>query len=378
MPIRVLHIIGSLRLGGAQICLKNIVEHASKDKIEHFIYPLRSKQIDIPIEGNIIKFPYPNYDPRKFFAILRICRQYNIDIIHAHLEKPVIGALIANIICKIPVIVHEHGPVFRKGFKHSIYRIALRALRSRASQFIAVSMATATELSEKVRVSKENIKLVYNSVDTDKFKPDDHLRQQTRQELNASETQNVIGFLGRLAWVKGVDLLVEAFALLSRTNPELVLVLAGDGPELDSLKQQARRLGILDKVKFLGFRNDVSQIINAFDIAAIPSRQESLGIVALELMSAKIPIVCSGVEGLAEIVLDNQTGLVTSQNKPEQIAASIETLLHDKELRLKLVENAAQFVTSFDVRSQVDAIEKIYTDLVSCKNMVGNIKKENA
>lgn len=360
MPIRVLQIIGSLRLGGAQICLKNIVEHASKDKVEHFIYPLRSKQIDIPIDGKIIKFPYRNYDPRKFLAIMRICKEYNIDIIHAHLEKPVIGALLANIFCNVPVIVHEHGPIFRKGFKHSLYRIALRALRFRASKFIAVSKATVTELIEKARIHEGEIALVYNSVDTAKFKPDVDLRQKVRQELNVSETQNVIGFLGRLNRVKGVDLLVEAFAMLSRTNPELVLALVGDGPELDSLKCQARRLGISDKVKFMGFRNDISQIINAFDISVVPSRQEPLGIVALELMCTKVPIVSSGVEGLAEIITDCQTGLITPQNTPDQIAACVEKMLHDKDLRLKLVENAARFVTSFDVRNQVDAVEEIY------------------
>ncbi|MBW8015240.1 MAG: glycosyltransferase family 4 protein [Planctomycetes bacterium] len=365
MPIRVLHIIGSLRLGGAQMCLKNIVEHASKDKVEHFIYPLRSKQIDIPIDGNMIKFPYPNYDPRKFLAILRICRQYDIDIIHAHLEKPVIGALVANIFCRVPVIVHEHGPIFRKSFKYSLYRIALRLLRSRASQFIAVSQATAAELTAKANISEKNITVVYNSVDTAMFKPDDDLRRKYRQELNISEDQTVIGFMGRLAHVKGVDLLLEAIALLLGPNPEMLLILVGDGPELDSLMSQAKRLGISDNVIFLGFRDDISQIINAFDISVIPSRQEPLGIVALELMAAKVPIVCSGVEGLAEIIIDNRTGLVTEQNTPEQIAACIQKLLHDKDLCMRLVEHAADFVTRFDVHCQVDAIEEIYVDLYS-------------
>ena len=82
-------------------------------------------------------------------------------------------------------------------------------------------------------------------------------------------------------------------------------------------------------------------------------------------MAAKVPIVCSGVEGLAEIIIDNRTGLVTEQNTPEQIAACVQKLLHDKDLRLKLVENAADFVTRFDVRCQVDAIEEIYVDLYS-------------
>lgn len=367
MPIKVLHVIGSLRLGGAQVCLKNIVEHASKDKVEHFVYPLRSKQIDIPIDGNIIKFPYPNYDPRKFFAILRICKQYDIDIIHAHLEKPVIGALLANIICRVPVVVHEHGPIFRKSFKYSLYRFSLRALRCRAAQFIAVSKATAKELTDKAKISKENIKVVYNSVDTVKFKPNDDLRQKVRQELNVSETQNVIGFVGRLSWVKGVDLLVEAFALLSRTNPELVLVLVGDGPESDSLKHLAKRLGISDKVKFMGFRNDVSRIINTFDIAAVPSRQEPLGIVALELMCAKVPIVCSGVEGLGEIITDSRTGIVTSENNPQQIAQGIDRLFNDLQLRKKIVDNALEFVRRFDIEKQVDAIESLYDQVTAGK-----------
>jgi len=353
MPIRVLHIIGNLEIGGAQICVKSLVAHSRSEKVEAFVYPLRSAPDKICIDGNVIKLPYRNYDPRKFLAILRICKQYHVDIIHAHLEKPVIGALLANVFCKVPVVVHEHGPVFRKTFKYGLYRLALRI------------KATAKELSERIRIPKENITVVYNSVDTVRFKPDVDLRKKARQQLNVTENQNVIGFLGRLARIKGCDLLLDAFTSLSKTNPELVLVFAGDGPEMNSLKQQAKRLGILDKVKFLGFCSDVLRVINAFDIAVIPSRQESLGIAALELMSAKIPIVCSGVEGLAEIVLDNHTGLVTPQNTPEQIAACIKKLLHDKQLRLKLVENAAQFVTIFDVRSQIDAVEKIYAELLS-------------
>ena len=95
MSIRVLHIIGNLRSGGAQVCLKQIVENNDTQEIEHFIYPLRCKHMDIPIDGHIIKLPYPNYDPRKFYAIFSLCKKYDIDIIHAHLHKPIIGALLA-------------------------------------------------------------------------------------------------------------------------------------------------------------------------------------------------------------------------------------------------------------------------------------------
>ena len=88
MTVKVLHIIGSLKLGGAQVSVKYLVEQCDAEKIESYLYPLRCREIDIPVDGNIIKYPYRNYDPRKFFAILKICKKYNIDIIHAHWSFP--------------------------------------------------------------------------------------------------------------------------------------------------------------------------------------------------------------------------------------------------------------------------------------------------
>ena len=80
MTVKVLHIIGNLKLGGAQVCVKYLVENTTMVDVENFVYPLRGREIDITVDGNIIKYPYCNYDPRKFFAIFKLCKKYDIDI----------------------------------------------------------------------------------------------------------------------------------------------------------------------------------------------------------------------------------------------------------------------------------------------------------
>ncbi|MHC5184817.1 MAG: glycosyltransferase family 4 protein, partial [Planctomycetota bacterium] len=362
MAIRVLHLIGNLRLGGAQVCLKQIVENASED-VEHFVYPLRCKQIDISIEGKVLLNPYRKYDPRKFFDILRVCKEYNIDIIHAHLHKPILGALLTTYFQKIPVIVHEHGSIARPGIQYTFYRLMLRLLKKRASLFIAVSNAAAKQLASNANIKPERIKVVYNAVDLEKFAPKPEIRQSIRNELNIAPEDIVIGFVGRLSHVKGPDILLNAFSLLIRKNPNYMLVFLGSGDMEKQLRSKANNSGTGNRVKFLGFRENAAEIMNAFDIAAITSRQDAFPLTPLEIMSMKIPLVSCNVYGLAEIVTHGQNALVPQENAPPKIADCIEKLICDEALRQSLVENGLASVQQFDVSNLVTQTSQIYRNL---------------
>lgn len=364
MSIRVLHIIGSLRLGGAQTCLKSLVENIPADKIETYIYPLRSRIVDIPIRANLIKLPYHNYDPRKFLAILRICKQYHIDIIHAHLEKAILGSLLATFFHQIPVVVHEHGPVFHKNWRQYVYRFGLRRLRKRARAYIAVSQAAAHCLAQRTKIPQEDIRVIHNPVDLDLFKPDPQARERIRRQLNVNPDDVVVGFVGRLDHVKGPDLLIDAMSCISDQSRRYILVLIGDGPQRASLQRRAEQLGINDRIRFLGFCNNVSELINAFDIGTVPSRAEAFGISALEFMCMKIPVVCSGVGGLAEIASNEVTSLVVDQNTPSRIAHCLERLIHDQTLRKKITAEAYRRRENFSVSKYVESIAQIYADLL--------------
>ena len=365
MPIRVLHVISSLISGGAQVSVKYLVENAGTKEVETFVYPLRSKHIDITINGNIIKLPYRNYDPRKFLAILKLCRKHNIDILHAHLYKPIIGSLLATFFCKVRVIIHERGPIFEKGIQYSVYRFLLRLLHHRAAGIIANSRATAELLTKKAKIDPKRIRLLPNAVDFNKFNPQRSCRGRIREMLNARQDDIVLGFVGRLHYAKGVDLLIEAMALLLKKSPRYLLVLLGEGPLHRSLQTLTHQMGIAERVRFLGFRENVAEIMNAFDIAVMPSRQEPFGIVALEAMRTKIPLVCSGVDGLAELVENEVTALVPDDNTPRQICHTIERLADDRALRKLLTDNAYLYSERFSVPNHVKAVQQIYFEILN-------------
>ncbi len=369
MPVRVLHIIGSLGLGGAQTSVKYLVENADTENIESFVYPLRPKNIAIPIEGRVLKLHYPNYDPRKFFAILRLCKEHNIDIIHAHLHKPIIAALLATWFCKARVIIHERGPIFRKGFQYSIYRFMLRFLHHRATVIIANSQATAAQLTKKANIEPARIRVIHNAVDFDRFAPNTAFRQQARELLKAGQDDIVIGFAGRLCHVKGPDLLIKAMALLLEKSPKYLLALAGHGPERQNLQTLADSLGICERIRFLGFCDNVNEIMNAFDIAVVPSRQEAFGISLIEFMRTRIPLVCSGVEGMAELVENEVTALVTAENTPAEISRCIERLAGDTVLRKSLADNAYDYCSRFSVSNNVKAIQQVYLEIAYSDKM---------
>ncbi len=362
MAIRVLHLIGSLRLGGAQVVVKQIVENAS-GSVEHFVYPLRCRQIDIPIKGHILSNSYPNYDPRKFFDILKICKKHNIDIIHAHLHKPILGALLATYFQKIPVIVHEHGPIFRPGIQYTAYRFLLRCFQKRLSVVIANSRATAYELTRKARIPESKIRIIHNAVGLDTFRPNPEARKSVRRDYSFCDDDIVIGFIGRLHKVKGVDLLVNAIPLLLRVNPNFKLVLVGEGPLRKSLEQQVRNDGTASHVRFTGFQENVAEIMTAFDLGCVPSRQDAFGMAALEMMSMKVPLVSSDVEGLAELVQDRKTALALKNNTPKEIAAKILELAADDNLKGQLQENASSFCQQFGIPHFANQINDIYREI---------------
>lgn len=356
--------IDHLGYGGAPIVVKNIVEQMNNQRIEIFVCALRTNPNALPIKAKLISLTYRRYNPCAILAILKLCKQYKIDIVHAHLTKSVITSLMASFISKTPVIVHEHGPIFRKGLPFSIYRVLLKMFHNRAAAIIANSQATVRQLVQLAAIDADGVEVIPNALDFGPFDSSKMARSKARAELGISQTDIAIGFVGRLHKVKGVDLLIEAFALLSQKSSNYLLLLAGDGPERESLKRLAVRLGIAERVRFLGVCPNPAEIMAGFDVGVVPSRQESFGIVVLELMRMRVPIVSSGVDGLAELVTDGATGLITKENTPEEIADAVQCLANDKKLQRQLIDNAYNFSEQFNVGEHVKKIEKLYLEVL--------------
>lgn len=364
MTARILHIIGSLHLGGAQVVLKQIVEHSNPERFEHFVYPLRSANPQIAISENVLSHRRVNYDPRKLTDILRICREYKIDLIHTHLHKDALAGLWSTFFQKVPVVVHEQGVIFLPGIQYAGYRFLLRRLHRRAAAIIASSHATREYLLRHIGIENNRIQMIHNGADLEMFTPDAAARQKIRTQLNFSQQEKIIGFMGRLHPDKGIDLLIEAAGIFLKQNPTLRLLVVGNGPMEKSLRRRAMELQIADHVYFAGFQQKHFEWVNAFDLGCMPSRSESFPLVALELMSMKVPLICPRVGGLAEIIEDRRTGLILSDRTPQEISRRVIEMLADTNLQNTCIENGYALSRQFGIPEFIKKIETLYIQVL--------------
>ena len=165
----------------------------------------------------------------------------------------------------------------------------------------------------------------------------DVLPRNWRQEQGWESTALIIGYVGRLAHVKGVDILLQAMAKLNK-DIDCKLIIVGDGSEKEELISLAKNLDIYHLVYFAGriSHDQVLQAIKGFDIAIVPSRDEGFGLSALEAMSVGIPVIASRVGALSEVVIDTVTGLLYKSENPIDLTNKITSLLNDSEQRKKL------------------------------------------
>jgi glycosyltransferase involved in cell wall biosynthesis len=364
MSIRVLHVIDHLGFGGAPIVVKNIVEKLNGGRFEQTVCALRTNPKALPIKARVISLTFGKYNPFAFLAIAKLCKEHKVDIIHAHLQKSIVSCLLARSFCKGGIIIHEHGPIFRGG-TGSIYRLLLKLLGSKAAAVIANSEATGAALGRTLGLDEESIYVVGNFIDFARFDPELYTRDGAREALGIDAGRIVVGFVGRLDECKGIDLLVDAAAVLCDQDERYHFVIVGEGSQRDRLESMVLRLGLGKRVTLTGLREKPEQIIPAFDVAVIPSRREAFGITAVEFMRMKIPVVASPVGGLVELVRHDKTGILLDELSAESIARAIAGLVSDDSIRRKLTDEAEVFSHRFDGQEQLKVIADIYKKLCS-------------
>ncbi len=166
---------------------------------------------------------------------------------------------------------------------------------------------------------------------------------------------------------KGHKILLEAVRKLIDTRPQLKFVIAGDGPLREELSAERKRLKLEKNVFFLGHIPDVEDLLAAADLFVLPSLKEPFGIVLLEAMAARLPIVATNAGGVPEIIKD-ESGILVPPNDSGALAAAIDKLLNDTDYQRTLVNNAFQRVsTEFSIKKMVDLTDELYQDCLRRK-----------
>ena len=225
---------------------------------------------------------------------------------------------------------------------------------SKYATVVTVSRDVASSL-EDMGVARKNLKVIYNGIDAEKFKP---VAKDKVEDPNI-----VIGTASRLVKEKALDDLIKAFSRALKERSDLRLQIAGDGPEKEALKQLIAKLGLQEKVKLLGFQQELVPFLARLDIFALVSRaKESFGLAAAEAQAMELPVVATNISGLAEVVENQHTGLVVPIGDIEAISRALLKLAADKNLRSKLGQSGRQRVLqNFSENRMISDFEALLT-----------------
>lgn len=214
---------------------------------------------------------------------------------------------------------------------------------------ISISKATKNRLDGRLiaRLFKKSSPLIYNGISE---KIIEHLSEKTNyfDATIMSSTPVKIISVGRLSHQKGFEYLLRAAKLL-KNDLDYQLILVGDGPKSDSLKKLSKSLGLQNKVEFLGFRDDVLQIMAKSHIFVSSSLWEGLPTVLLEAMAIGLPVIATDVSGSREIIINNKTGMLVPIKNPKAIVNAIITLISNPRLTESLVLNAKEMVRNYSM-----------------------------
>jgi glycosyltransferase involved in cell wall biosynthesis len=187
-------------------------------------------------------------------------------------------------------------------------------------------------------------------------------RARARRALGLREGALVIGNVGNLTAKKDHRTLLEAAARTASHHDEIQVVLIGTGPRERAVRDDARSLGLIDRVVFAGSRDDVAQLLPAFDVFALSSRNEGLPISLLEAMTAGVPCVATSVGGVPEVIDNGNQGLLVPPGDAIALADALSTLLRAPELRNAISARAAQTARRFDITAAARRTEAVYRD----------------
>ncbi len=260
--------------------------------------------------------------------LARLILQRAPRVIHAHMppaELYVRAALLMIIDYRTPLVISRHNT--ERFFDGPLQLALARFVANRADRVIAISRAVEDDTIKRGLASPNCIDVIHYGIDPEPFQnKDPHRRAGLRQAWGFAPDDFVIGTIARLAPQKGLDVLLNAFAVAARRSKRrLRLTIAGEGPLGPSLFVQTRNLGLDGSVVWLGKQppTEVPHIIDAFDLFILPSRYEGLGLVLLEALAAGIPIVASRVGPIPEIIRDGTTGTLVPPDDPKALTEAI-------------------------------------------------------
>lgn len=300
-------------------------------------------------------------DLRVLQQIAALCARENVRIWHGHDYKSNLYGLLLRPLCNFRLVTTVHGWVQetdRTPFYWAVDRWCLR----RYERVVAVSQ-DLHDACAALGVEPSRLSRIENGIDVDTWK---RRGPQSASPLRAGVPPGrlVVGAVGRLSDEKGFDILIEAVNGAVARGADLELWIAGEGPRKAGL--DARAAASRGRVRMLGFRSDVRELMEAFDIFALSSLREGLPNVVLEAMACEVPLLATRCGGVETVVHDDVQAVLVTPNSPEALADGLMRLASDPRSRARLASEGRQRVElDFSFASRMARFARLYADLLS-------------
>lgn len=377
--IKVLECIRQGQVGGGESHLVDLSTTLNKDEFEPIALSFTDGPMVETLRNRGIKtyviHTESGFDFKIWKQVQQLLKAENIDIVHAHGTRANSNTFWSAKQLGIPFVYTVHGWSFHQDQSPIIRKIreTIEKLLTNESD-VTISVSFNNQKDGIDRFSMPRSKVIYYGINMDKFDIN-RKYENLRKEWKIPEGKTIVGFLVRMTIQKDPHTMIRAIQKVLEKTKDIYFVMIGEGDLKKSTLDLAKELNVESNIIFENFRLDIPNVLNSIDIYCLPSLWEGMPIGLIEAMSMKKAIIASPVDGTKEAIVDEVTGLLVPEQKPELLAEAILRLNNDKKLLAKISYNAYRFAQrKFDTKRMTKEIENIYKKVL-VKNKINPLIK---
>lgn len=369
----VVHFTDSRALGGTEQVLLQLLagvdRHSWNPVLFHHpepgIEPLLQRARRLRVATRSVPRMETFRDIQRIPIFVRALRAEGASVLHAHLTWPLSCkyGIIAAFLARVPVVIAT-AHLLMDLSRRRVLQMQPRLIATCVDRYLAVSQAVAAQLRQEFGIPAAKVRCINNGIPLASFNRP--LNAGLRATLSRGSARPIVLTVASLESRKGQKHLIEA----ATEVPQAMFVLVGDGPNRGALEGQARALGVEDRVLFLGYREDVPDLLSCCDIFVLPSFEEGLPLSILEAMAAGKPVIASAIGGNDEAVVHGHTGLLVPPGNSAALAAAIKLLLVDSALARTLGGNGtARAREQYSGETMVRRTTQAYEELLGSRQV---------
>jgi glycosyltransferase involved in cell wall biosynthesis len=339
-----------------------------KQSVDSRIKEAMERGVNVIPVPSLVRRISPFRDLQALFYLWRLMIREKPDLVHTHTSKAgILGRWAAWLAC-MPIVVHTaHGHVFYGHFGPLASRFFVLLERFMALITDRMIALTVGERNDYIRSSvsrPERIVTIHSGVKIDDYMSAWVNIEEKKKSLGISSGGLVVGTVGWLLPIKGPMHLLNAMESVWQDYPEATLVFVGKGDMEEELRAKALQMGSSGRVKFLGWRDDIPEIMKILDVFVLPSLNEGMGRVLVEAMAAGRPVVASRVGGIPDLVKHGENGFLVEPGDVSGLSCAITKLLSDSKMRDEMGKKGREMCQDFSVEKMIEKIDVLYASLL--------------